>query len=1160
MKKFISFMLALTVVFSTMVIMPSGVSAESGLLVSDDFESGFDNNKWNASNTNNVTVADGVAKVYGGQDSSQGIGVKLTDAITSGTVNVKFDLLVPSINTGSWEMHLFGGTAATDANFILFLDNSSLRIAGAGYTLCTPERNRWYTVDVTFVCESQEAIVTATDHETGHIYRTEATLKEAMKSNLQFYIGTKWMETAKGAEEYVLIDNFSVSQFDRNKPIAEDVFVDFSQEEPGNNFFPERGDKIGLKFLNMNNTPEEKRFEYVIRNDLDEIIYSGEETFKFEGGEAKEVDLMDKVTKFGTYKLDVSTYDTEGNLIATKKDFFSLSPYTPDDDKNSYFGLGYHTDRTDNQEYIFDLFDATGTGLMRVDCRWDLNEPQPGNRKVYDRLLKTAEFCAQNDIEVLHVINGRHNTHTGGTLPTTPEKLAKYEDYCAWLAGELKGKIKYFEALNEINYSVNEKEFFEIQKATYNGIKRGNPDAIVVGFCMAGIHAEYTENVFKMGGLDYMDEISYHHYQNYGMPEEPDIHGEMMVPIHDLLKKYGKPDMPVWMTEIGWITYNHVTQSRTERQVGSYLIRMTSLFRAKDTFDRMFWYEFQNAGYSLTAQESCFGVIKAMNGSGESNPYIAKIAYVTACAMNKLIGDAPCVDYKELDDKSTYVTKYKLDDGKDALILWTTKKKRNLNLKLGAQTGELYDMLGNKLCDLSSIDGTFSFVLSGEPVYLIGDFPEFEVDETGGIVFDKTYSESVKGDINEFTLTKSTDAAMNIDVKPMPGVDMVENNGFNGNTAKIKLTLNDDALIIDETNQFYDREATRVRLSVTGGDKTYLVGELQCFANRVIEAEFGATEMYQGSYLNRWLGAASITNKSVQKSVGGKFKITSPDYLADYVGEIEFDNIAPGETHLIKFNFPEMVEKEIIPVTAKIELTNGYTTEISKKMNFIYATYAHEKPVIDGVLTPGEWTTGIMRTEKAVQLPTGYPLFHVNWKGPHDLSANYGMMWDEEYCYMYGKIKDDIHFQNQKDGGAWMGDSIQLGVTDQVILNWDNVVNLVGSVGVSYGKFTELTFALTDDGPIIYRNKSISGKPVARLKNVDVNIKRQSGETIYEVKVPWEEIITPDRELKVNDVISMSLLVNENDGSGRAGYIEYASGIARTKDSREFGSIILIDK
>jgi hypothetical protein len=56
--------------------------------------------------------------------------------------------------------------------------------------------------------------------------------------------------------------------------------------------------------------------------------------------------------------------------------------------------------------------------------------------------------------------------------------------------------------------------------------------------------------------------------------------------------------------------------------------------------------------------------------------------------------------------------------------------------------------------------------------------------------------------------------------------------------------------------------------------------------------------------------------------------------------------------------------------------------------------------------------------------------------------------------------------------------------------------------------------------------------------------------TVYEMALPWSEIsqVKPS----ANEALSISFLVNDNDGSGRKGYIEWGSGIGEVKDSKKF--------
>ena len=64
--------------------------------------------------------------------------------------------------------------------------------------------------------------------------------------------------------------------------------------------------------------------------------------------------------------------------------------------------------------------------------------------------------------------------------------------------------------------------------------------------------------------------------------------------------------------------------------------------------------------------------------------------------------------------------------------------------------------------------------------------------------------------------------------------------------------------------------------------------------------------------------------------------------------------------------------------------------------------------------------------------------------------------------------------------------------------------------------------------------------------------KRNGDITVYEAKFPWEQIFGEKIDVfKMTDLV-FSILVNENDGLGRTGWIEYAGGIGNGKNPGEF--------
>ena len=87
-------------------------------------------------------------------------------------------------------------------------------------------------------------------------------------------------------------------------------------------------------------------------------------------------------------------------------------------------------------------------------------------------------------------------------------------------------------------------------------------------------------------------------------------------------------------------------------------------------------------------------------------------------------------------------------------------------------------------------------------------------------------------------------------------------------------------------------------------------------------------------------------------------------------------------------------------------------------------------------------------------------------------------------------------------------------------------------------------------------------KPAGPVENYKLAINRDNMEqtTVYEIALPWTEIL-PEKfsELDLNRSLGFSMLVNDNDGKGRRGWIEYASGIGEGKNTALFTYLNLVN-
>jgi|GEM_PF-847299 len=164
-----------------------------------------------------------------------------------------------------------------------------------------------------------------------------------------------------------------------------------------------------------------------------------------------------------------------------------------------------------------------------------------------------------------------------------------------------------------------------------------------------------------------------------------------------------------------------------------------------------------------------------------------------------------------------------------------------------------------------------------------------------------------------------------------------------------------------------------------------------------------------------------------------------------------------------------------------------------------------------------------------------------DWKGEDDLSASIALARNEKYLFIAAKVKDDEFFQDKTEWEIWRGDSIQVAIDplldrSREYYNFDDV---------------EFGFALTPKGPQVFMWKRYRYAEPCVLTSAKIAIKRQSAnEMVYEVSIPWVDLFP--QPYSFLDYFGISVLVNDNDGDGRRGYLELTPGIGKIKDPSSF--------
>lgn len=165
-----------------------------------------------------------------------------------------------------------------------------------------------------------------------------------------------------------------------------------------------------------------------------------------------------------------------------------------------------------------------------------------------------------------------------------------------------------------------------------------------------------------------------------------------------------------------------------------------------------------------------------------------------------------------------------------------------------------------------------------------------------------------------------------------------------------------------------------------------------------------------------------------------------------------------------------------------------------------------------------------------------------------EISGFFSAALDRENFELYVEVKDAVHHP-LPGKQPWEGDSVQFAFDG-------------GGRGLT-GDRIEFTLTLDREGRArLEKNFAapVGGDLPGRytpanepMQTVTVAGERRNGRTIYRLRMPVSELYP--LTIPANGTVRFSLLVNNNDGNGRAYYREWASGIGGAKSPTEYGDL-----
>jgi hypothetical protein len=232
-----------------------------------------------------------------------------------------------------------------------------------------------------------------------------------------------------------------------------------------------------------------------------------------------------------------------------------------------------------------------GVNTIRVPLQWQLIRIRPGEYdwSSVDRLLKAAQT---KQIEVLFNIRTtfkeepkKLKRQRGATqIKSGSVEMEQWLHFVETLANRYRGQGVHYEIENEVNeervWKGTLEEYLKLLKAGYDVIKKADPQSKVLPSAMGcGItrnfqlglvsreawkwHDSWLEPILSTGKFDVVN------IHDYYFPGEIAANGltfrSYLEHIHELMKKTGLGDRPVWITETGFVSQPTETSGRMDQ-------------------------------------------------------------------------------------------------------------------------------------------------------------------------------------------------------------------------------------------------------------------------------------------------------------------------------------------------------------------------------------------------------------------------------------------------------------------------------------------------------------------------------------------------------------------------------------------------------------------
>ncbi|MEV0789149.1 sugar-binding protein [Kribbella sp. NPDC050459] len=816
----------------------------------------------------------------------------------------------------------------------------------------------------------------------------------------------------------------------------------------------------------------------------------------------------------GWYQTDLTAVGADGTTTLGGTDFAVLTPHdfsTSTDTRIGVAGaLAFGGAANPGLEAV-PLMAKGGISTDRDEAFWSAAETTKGVIQFPQRYKDYKAALDANNIDFLNILDYGNTLYYPDEAPATDEQREAFTRYAVAAVDQWGTEHTTYELWNEWNLrdpngaaKGSPENYVALLKMVSPAVRAKHPDVKLTGPSLAVINdwQGWFTKFADLGGLDYVDAVTIHPYVQ---PLDPEASVTYVNTIRNIMAAHDSTK-PIYISEQGWATGTNPSAVSEPAQARD-LVR-GNLLAYGNGVARYSSYNFMDSGTDPSNVEHRFGLVR--NRLDARGALVPKPSYVATAVLARQIDELPLIGQTRFGSNG-YDVAFNAGGGQSVHAVWSTTPGVVAATAPAGSTVQVTNLYGVETTLTADAGGHVWVTAGPDPVYLKGAI-------TGPMLpsgrFAMSVGPEIAGDPAAGTLTFTNPDSVTHAFTVSAGGAETSGSVAPGATATAPVT-------------YPAQEST--------GPRTYSATvTVDGRAVAVISAAGTATPPLSvtGSHVLNGSGQGLLRFR-VTNASSHDLPIAGLDWVSGTASGTLLADTTVAAHATVQADVPL---PDVSTWSANLRRTGLADIKASGKLVPVAApTVAKRHTVtLDGAIDPA------VARQPAIALEgTGTPPV-TGWGGPSDLSGSLWLTHDDQNLYLSAKVTDDVFSQPNRAGNIWGGDGIQLGMT-------------AGAPGEATST-QEIGVALTDAGPVDtwrWTPTSRTGTP----PGVQAKVVRDEAAhtTTYEIAVPWSTLgfAAEDR------LLSATVVLNENDGTGRRGWLTWGKGVAETKNPALFNAVRL---